>query len=227
MVGRFTTGIDDLDPLLGGGFVKGGNVSIQHDAPEVADLLAIRLSVNVFDNLLSVTTLHRAGLAETELEAVLDRMDISLGSLLRNDQLFVLDAHDQWADQRNLFPVTDEEDIHHGFETALDRARSRGMAHMVDIETLIDLVGPDGAWELAELCERMVRGERDLLLDFLHRPPLTERQIGRYVERADQVLVIEGGDEPRLTVEKSPTGEVGATRRLERIDESPYVRLVE
>lgn len=228
MAERFTTGIRKLDPLVGGGFVRGGTVSIQHSEPLVADMLAARLGVNVFDSLLSLTALHRTGLTEAVVAEALAAMDVSLARLLGNDQLFVLDGHASWGDQRNVFPITDGDDVRHAVETALDTARSRGMAHLVDVETLIGLVGREEAWELQRWYEGTLRGNRDLLLDFLHRPPLTQADVDRYTDRADHVIVVAGeGDDLHLTVEKSPGGEIGTARRIERLDRPPYVRLAE
>lgn len=226
MSDRFTTGFDDLDALLGGGFLKGGTVSIQHNVPEAADLLALRLSMHVLDSRLSVTAVDRPEMTEADYDAALKRTGISLDALLDNNQLFVLDGYDEWNDRRNVFRVASADDVRHGIETALGRARSRGMAHLLYVETLIELFGQEAAWNLNEWYGGTIRGPRDLLLDFLHRPPLEDTEIKRYVERADQVIVVEGdSDEIQLTVTKAPGGRVGEPLRFERVEEPPYMRL--
>lgn len=224
---RFATGIDDLDPLLGGGFVRGGTVSVQYNDERTADLVGIRLGINIFDNLLSMSLLHRSGLSERRLGSVLDGMQVSMDSLLENDQLFVLDAHDEWSGRKGVFDVGDTDDIRAAVEAAYDRGRSRGTGNLVDIETLRDLAGRDAARDLVEWYETGLRGERDLLMNFVHRPPLPDEIVDHCTERADQVLTLDrDGEHVVLRVAKTPDGEVGATRRVERLDEAPYVRLV-
>lgn len=226
---RFETRSDELNELLSGGFRKGTGSLIRYEEEGIADEVSLALGIDVFDNLLSSVLIPRASISSVVAEEILDRLNVSLDSLLDNDQLFVIDTRGGWADcdHRNVFAADTLSDIQTATETALDRSQARGTVHIVDIGAVVATVGEPQARELREwYTDGVLRGSRDFLLETAHIPPLSEELVSFYESIDDQVLrFYKEGDAVRVRIDSGPEAMVGAVRTVEYLDEPPFIRV--
>lgn len=229
MADRFETRSDGLNTLLSGGFIKGGGTLVRYKTEGIADQVFLAVAIDVVDNMLSAVLIPRATLSKAEIQTYLENLDISLESLLDNDQLVVIDPHGGWDDydHRNVCRARTLSEVQTATETALDQSRARGTVHMIDIGALVSAFGEAQARQLRNwYASDALRGNRDFLIEGAHVPPLTEALVEFYESMDDQVLrFYEEGDKLRVRIESGPTEMRGEVRTVESVQEPPFIRI--
>lgn len=222
----FETRLPELNDLLGGGFLRGEGTLIGYEERGLVGRIFLNLGIGVADSMLSSVVVPPRTVSIGDIEMYFDRLDISLGSLLDHDQLFVLDTAGTWPDRRNVFHVDSLDAIQERTETALQRSNARGTAHMVTLDSVVATLGADDARRLRRWHTTAFRGKRDLLIEGFHSPGLSDDLVEFYSEQDRQVLQLTRTDgELALRLEAAPDGAVGETRKVRYLDERPFVEL--
>jgi len=222
-----SSGIDGVDRLLGGGVVRGAGVLLTHDDRTTATELLGGLFDSVLDEQ-AVVVVPPLALRERRLAALLEQFGYSLSELLEADRLFVIDQISGWdTSQRNVFSqATTPSELSQRFETVASRADSEWttiediavMAHTLDESTL---------WSLRYDEELTFLDDSELLVHLLNPDVVDDELAAFYRDSAEQIINTTHQAEGLryLTLQKSPTGNVGSSGLLNPITEPPYVRL--
>ncbi|MFW6320412.1 MAG: ATPase domain-containing protein [Halohasta sp.] len=224
----FSTGIDGIDRLAGGGFVRGAGVLVSHDSSTTLGELVGSLLSTAVDEGLGVALVPTLQLQERRVETLLERFDRSLARLLADDRLFVIDQIGGWdRSQPNVFEgATTVAEACDRFETVEERADGE----WITIEGATAMAHSLGAAEARELrYEEELRflTDSELLVHVLNPAVVSESVGAFYHDAAEQVLELSQHDEGRqyLTLRKSPSGNVGSTALLNPVEEKPYLRV--
>ncbi|MFP4188844.1 MAG: ATPase domain-containing protein [Halobacteriales archaeon] len=226
---HLSVGVDGLDRLCGGGIVRGGTVLLQHDGhANLASILGSFVSTAVEKDytLVLLPTTH---LTPMRVGSVLEEKDVSVGELLGDDRLFVLDMTGSWSefsDSDNVREATDDVGDVVSFFRNADGSGEAGTFAIAKTGTAVHRLGPGGARELQHFQE-IETGSEDVVVN-VHNPAVTDSRIsGFFVDAAEQVLetrVLDDGLQ-YLTLRKSPCGFVGSTSLVEFRKKPPYFRV--
>jgi KaiC/GvpD/RAD55 family RecA-like ATPase len=228
---HISIGVDGLDKLCGGGIVRGGTVLLQHDGhANLASILGSFVSTAVEKDytLVLLPTTH---LTPSRVTSVLKQHDVSVGDLLEDDRLFVLDMTGSWsefASSENVKEATDNvSDVVSFFRSANGKGET-GTFAVAKTGAAVHRLGPGGARELQHFQE-VETGEEDVVVN-VHNPDVTDSRItGFFVDAAEQVLETQVLDDglQYVSLRKSPCGFVGSTSLVEFREEPPYFRVQE
>lgn len=222
-----STGIDGLDGLTGGGLVRGAGTLLTHDSRTNLTELVGGLIEQVVAAGTAVALVPTLELHERRLERLLERFDLSLSTLLANDELFVIDQIQGWdTDRANVFPqATTVEEVTAQFERIDDRCEE-----WITIEgatAMIHTLGAEAARTLRYRQEIQFLEGSELLVHLLNPEVVDDSVAAFYRDSAEQIIETTQGSEGLryLTLRKSPSGNVGSTSLLNPIEEKPYVRV--
>jgi len=226
---HMSVGVEGLDELCGGGIVRGGTVLLQHDGhANLASMLGSFVSTAVEKDytLVLLPTTH---LTPTRVSSVVGEHDETLGDLLDEDRLFVLDMTGSWSgygDSDNVNEATDNVGDVFSFLRDANGKGESGTFAVAKTGAAVHRLGPGGARELQHFQE-VETGEEDVVVN-VHNPAVTDSRIsGFFVDAAEQVLetqVLSDGLQ-YVSLKKSPCGFVGSTSLVEFREEPPYFRV--
>lgn len=229
MSDRFETRSQGLNDLLGGGFIKGAGTLFRYETEGIADEVFLTVGIDVVDNMLSAVLVPRPSLSHADVEAYLELLNVSLESLLDNDQLVVIDTYGSWDghEHRNIVRARTPADVRTATEAGLERFRSRGTVHMVDIGALVSAFGQSETRQLRKwYTSDALRGSRDFLLEAAHVPPLSEELVEFYESMDDRVLrFYEEDDTVRIRVDSGPEERRGEVKTVEFLQKPPFLQI--
>ncbi len=239
-----SSGIEGLDSLCGGGFVRGGTTLVEHDGR--ADVLGFvsNAIVERIDEGGVVVLLPPANLSPEKLDRVLDGRVGSVDHLLATDRLFVLDLVGTWRDRGpNVYTLPESSrlatQLLTSFKPALswflrfvfnrmnDDRDGRPATAVTYTEALLQEFSPTDVRRIHYWGKESLLDDRDSVL-FVQNPSVMAEELSEsFVYDADQVVrtwLHESGLQ-YVKLAKSPTGRLGDTRLVEYTDDPPYVRV--
>lgn len=223
------TGIDGLDTLLGGGLIRGEPTLLRHDSETRVEPIVYACLSNLLEEEYSIAFLPDHHTDPLVPKTAFERLGVSMADLLERDRLFVFDPPGKWPDHRNVFELDDDgTDLREAVTTARDRARGAGLAMSFDTKPLVHLLGADATRLFRSWLQADVRTQRDVVVDVQNPSLLQDKLAEFYTDSAAQVLET-WRDETGIQyvqLRQSPTGEVGAVRLVDYLEQPPYVRVV-
>lgn len=223
----YETEIDELDRLLGGGFGRHSGTLIRYDSNsiETASRLLLNLGMGVLDNLISVVLLPAEEFGPDEMEMYLDRLNVSLTSVLENDQLFVMVTTDDWPDHRNILHITDTDGYKDEIAAFQERTKGRGTAHIIDVYNLQSVVGIEGCRLIRQWYDTEgLRDRRDFLIDLLRVEDVPADLNEIYAAADTQALsVVTSSDETVIRVDAGPDTNPGVEKQVRFADDPPFL----
>jgi archaellum component FlaC len=209
---RLSTGVDAVDTLCNGGIPVGSQAVLQHDGTSVAPNLIATLCASALAADRAVSLTPPPGLDRHTLAAALTDRDRSLEDDLAAGRLFVLDAFDEWADERNVFDLGRQSLSEANRRT--DERRDRPLLVIGNIAGEIAVMGERAAREARYENDDGVLGERDTVVNVVDTSTVDDRFRAFYTGAADQVVdVYRDGDGQHVELLSAP-GPAGGTRPL-------------
>lgn len=227
-----STGIPGLDKLAGGGVIEGSGALLKHDGNAnidalIASMLAQGLKQGMGVTLMPTVDMSRDRLGEM-LHAQLDGEIGTIGDLLTNDRLFVLDAAGSWQSEsdESVYNLQHEDA---GIKYLLQRIDDQltGDNHMtlLNTEAKVHANGVEAARSVRYWMEANFIESGDVLID-VHNPEVMEKSLAKFhADAATQIFEtwLEDSGLQYIRLQKSPTGQVGSNRLVEYIEERPYI----
>lgn len=222
------TRIDGLDALLGGGFVRGNSVVVEHDGRATLRPLFLSLVKRHLETESAVLLLMpKIGADRRILERLFPDDPGRITDLLDADALFVVDVTGgRTIDHENVLSVTERSGVEYLLRLVDERRGDRPLASFVDTETAARRFGAEQTVDLHRRQETHPFG--DGVAVYVHNPRTLSDEVAEFFANgASQVLELWRHDTglQYLTLEKSPAGYVGATRLVDTLDEPPFVRV--
>lgn len=238
------SGIDGLDPLCGGGFVRGGTTVLEHDGR--ADALGI-VSNAIVERIRegeAIVLLPPANLPPEKLDRVLTRRVGSVDQLLASDRLFVLDLVGTWRDRSpNVYTLSKSSllrtqvlksvkpllsgVLRYVFNRMNEGRAGRPATAITYTEALLQEFDPMDVRRIHYWGKETLLGERDTVL-FVQNPGVMSEELSEFfVYDADQMVTtwLDDSGLQYVKLAKSPTGRLGDTRLVEYTDYPPYIRI--
>lgn len=224
------TDVPGFDELCGGGLLRGETTVIRHDGRANLPSLFLGLLKRQLETGRAVLLMApKIGMEPERLERLFPEQPDRIQTLLDDDRLFVVDIIGQQEHHHeNVFAVRQYQGgIESLFERIDDRCGETPLSAFVDTQTAVRRLDAEQVIELHRWQERRLHS-RGCLTVYVHNPGLLPEEVSEFfTNSAAQALEFwrhENGLQ-YLTLEKSPAGYVGATRLVDHIEESPYVRI--
>lgn len=241
---RVSTGIPGLDDLAGGGLLRGSATLLEHDGRAAVDTITARATVAAVERGAAPVLFPSPHLTPDALARFLPDDGPTVGRLLDEDRLFVIDFLGVWdiehANVHSLRGLTENPLTSVGplryvlfwrmmrIYRDLDRRRGDRPAFvLVHTETTLQTFDSDDVRRMYYWAKDSILGPDDLLL-FVQNPKVLDEQVAEfYVHDARQMFrmwVAESGLQ-YVRSEKAPAGPLKETRLVEYDTEQPYIRV--
>lgn len=228
---HFSTGVESLDDLLGGGLVRGGMTVITHDGTTDYYALNARLLARAADEGMTLAVALPAEVSLDRLDRYWADTDWDVGTLLDEDRLVVLElAGRNGRDHRNV--VSYDESAGRNWEQLMelsyDRSGDDPLFALVDTEPLLQTVPTERAREVRYRAATAETGDDDVVVYTANPRIQPDSLVAFFVDTSQQTLDFYRDEDGLewLSVEKSPTGSPGASRLVSYEAEPPYVDFV-
>lgn len=228
---RLPTGIEAFDALLGGGFLKGEGVVLDHDGTSNIDVLLAAWANSALAAGLDLVLLPRVSTSPRRVDDLLARSDLGIDSgreLLDEDRLFVLDALGAWSDHENVYNFrTEDAGMQYLLEQVRNESDGDGLFLLLNTEAKVHALDEKQGRRIRYWLQSRFLQSNDVLFDVLNPDLVPEGTAEFYTDAASQA-VSTWQDEKGLQyvrLEKGCGGEVGGVRLVEFVEEYPYVRL--
>jgi KaiC/GvpD/RAD55 family RecA-like ATPase len=225
------TRIEGLDALCGGGLLRESSVVFEHDGQADLEPLFVALFRELFATDASVLLLVPEVSANPEVLNRLfpERDDDPVGTLLDDDQLFVIDmTNSHGGEHENIFAANDRDGgVQYLLQLIDDRRGDRPLSTFIDTETAVRTFGADDLVGLHRWQETHLLDDGGVTV-YVHNPGTVPGEIENFfANNAAQVLETWRHDTglQYLSLNKSPTGYVGSSRLVESIESYPFVRI--
>jgi len=228
---HFSTGIDSLDDLLGGGLVRGATTLLTHDGTTDYYTLNARMLARAADEGMTLTVALPAAVSLDRLDRHWADTDWDVATLLDDDRLVVLElaggndrshpnvlTHDQSAGR----------DWERLMELSYDRAGDDPLFALIDTEPLLQTISDEQAREVRYRAATAETSDDDVVVYTINPRIQSDSLVGFFVDTSQQTVEFHRDDDGLewLSVEKSPTGSPGASRLVSYESEPPYVEFV-
>jgi len=228
---HFSTGIDSLDDLLGGGLVRGGMTALTHDGRTDYYALNARLLAQAAREGMTLTVALPAAVSLDRLDRYWADTDWDVATLLDADRLLVLElAGGNSRNHRNVLTYDESagRDWERLMEAAYERAGATPMFALIDTEPLTQTISDEQAREVRYRAATAETSDDDVIVYTINPRIQSDPLVAFFVDTSQQTLEFHRDDDGLewLSVEKSPTGSPGASRLVSYESEPPYVDFV-
>jgi len=228
---HFSTGIESLDDLLGGGLVTGGLTVFTHDGTTDYYALNARLLALAADEGMTLTVVLPAEVTLDRLDRYWADTDWDVTTLLDADRLLVLElAGGNGRDHRNVLTYDESagRDWERLMETCYERAGDDPLFALVDTEPLTQTVSAEQAREVRYRAATAETDDDDVVVYTINPRIQDDSLVAFFVDTSQQTLDFHRDDDGLewLSVEKTPTGTPGASRLVSCEAEPPFVDFV-
>lgn len=238
------TGISGLDALCGGGLVQGGTALLEHDGLADVNPLVVNMLVEAVRRDDALVLLPPSNLEPDRLDRLISERIGSIESLLKDDQLFVLDLVGNWTQyDYNVFSITDRDrllrSIFGGSELlmsyqmkrifrAMNSRRGEKQALIITYtDAMLQELTPKEIRRIHQWGKKKLFYPEDTVL-FVQNPRVMQEQLSEFfVLDSQQVLRTWMHDRglQYVKLEKSPMGHLGSSKLVKHVEYPPYVRI--
>ncbi|WP_435075676.1 ATPase domain-containing protein [Halorubrum sp. HHNYT27] len=234
--GRTTSGLPELDNLLGGGFITGSTISYLYSGDAHADLLLSKVTAEMVNSDRDVVIVPPPNLTYEQLDQYLQALeDQPLKAYLDAESIRVLDVLGSGSKSNNFLPddITSRSVESPKQDELLDELRRIQYQSTTPLTMILScqatrMFGDDNVLPgMISVLTAEARGSDDTVM-FAGTPELIdERTAARLMNASEQILKHErrpnGMESIRLR--KGLGGEVGSSRVVEYYRDAPYLSL--
>ncbi|WP_332900314.1 ATPase domain-containing protein [Haladaptatus sp. CMSO5] len=224
------TGITGLDRLLGGGFIGGETVVLEHDGRANVNPLTTKIVKQILDEEDgAIVYVPEAGNRPEQVRNLFAGQVGNVESLLEEDKLFIIDMiSPEDSPHENIFAVDPNQGgLKYLLQLIDDRRGDRSLVTVMNTEAPVRTLGEDMVASLHEWQEANLL-KKDNLTIYQHNPRTMSDELHEFLaNNARHVLetwLHENGLQ-YITLKKSPTGYLGSTLLVDYINEDPFVRI--
>lgn len=223
----FSTEIDELDNILGGGLIQNGLVLVKHDGHVQLNEFILQLVKRAFDTSRVITALPSARVQLDEIARALDG-EQTFDELLDNDCCYILSPVDiAGLAHENVYRITGDEDYSQAFTEIHAATSDQERLTIFDLESALDVVSSEHFERMWRKAAAAMVHNQDVVIYIMNtNSPHDETQV--FLEdSADQILRLwqEPDGLEYLKLEKSVTGSPGVNRLISLQSNPPYIEL--
>jgi len=226
-----SSGIDQLDQLLGGGFPKGDVALLEHDGTANVDDLLFAVATYALKEGYGLTMIPRVNTSPERVDELIERATTDFNDandLLDSNRMFVIDALGAWKSHKNVFnPRAEDAGLQYIFEQIRDRNDGNGLFMMLNTEAKVHTIGSEATRRFRYWVPSQFLSDEDVMLD-VHNPTVMDEEMANFYTDAATVGIETWLDETGiqyLRLKKGNVGEVGKVRLVEHLDVEPYVNI--
>lgn len=239
-----STGIGGLDWLCGGGLLEGGTALLEHDGRANVNTIVTNIIIESVRQGQTIVLLPPSSLDPGQLDTMIAERVGSIGELLDDDRMFVLDLSGSWdVYDYNVFTIREYErtlrQMFGGLNTLVSwkmkqifkkinqRRAGAPALSVVYTEAMLQEFSPNEVRQLHQWAKKNLFVPNDTVL-FVQNPGVMEETLSEFfVLDAQQMLKSWMHDNglQYIKLEKSPKGHLGSSRLVEHVSYPPYVRV--
>jgi len=224
-----TTGIPNLDTLLGGGIVTGGAALFQYDGEATPHTFLVNILSAAAEADMALLFVPSLELPPKTLRDIFDSRIGEMRDLLDEDRLFLIDMVNVWENSHpNVFKPSGPEGSFEDIYNAVDERRDgTALFSLINVESQIPSYSPEEIRRARFWEEENFYREDDTAIYFYNPNSIPDKLDAFYTNGASQVISTWMSDRglQYITVNKSPSGFMGMTRAVEYVDQEPFIRI--
>lgn len=220
----FSTNVDELDEILGGGLIQNGMVLLEHDGHVQMNEFILQLVRQAIDTDRTITALPSTRVQLDEMMTALD-VERTLVEMLEDDDLYVLSPVEiAGLAHENVYRLTGDDDYTQAVNEIHTETNDDERFTIFDAEALLDAISPDTVERMWRKAAAAMIHSQDVIVYLMNTNSPDDETRSFLEDSADQIIHLwqEPDGLEYLKLEKSITGTPGVSRLMSLQSDPPY-----